>query len=136
LENIFLFDRITSLQKHSLAGRWYFSEIFDPDMRDSVEKKWKSMLGYMLTVVRLLKGWYSFNFLSQEDLEKIKSMPWLNGKIFSVLHHWCIGYNSLHNTLQNKLIWVKLLGFPIELWKKQVLMDIGNAIGKKIYVDP
>jgi len=31
---------------------------------------------------------------------------------------------------------VKLRGLPIEFWTNKVLMDIGNAIGKFVYVDP
>lgn len=94
------------------------------------------MLGYLLTVVRLLKAWYSFHFLSQEDLEKIKAIPWINGKSFLALHSWYIRYNPLHNAPHNKLIWVKFPGLPFELWIEQALMDIGNGIGKFVYVDP
>lgn len=87
LENVVLIDRITSLDKQASVGRWHFADFSDSNMRDWVGKRWKTMLGYMLTVVGLLKGWYSFHFLSQEDLEKIKSLPWINGKSFLALHH-------------------------------------------------
>jgi len=51
LDNVVLIDKLTSLQKHALVGRWYFSDVSNPNMRDWVDKKWKSMLGYMPTVV-------------------------------------------------------------------------------------
>jgi len=57
-------------------------------------------------------------------------------KIFLVLHKWYIGYNPRKNTPSNNLIWVKLLVLPIELWTRETLSDIGNAIGKFVYVDP
>lgn len=41
----------------------------------------------------------------------------------------------MYNTPSNKLIWVKLPGLPIELWTKETLTNIGNAIGKFVYVD-
>lgn len=37
-------------------------------MQDWIALKWKSLLGYMLTIVRLMGGWYRFHFLSEEDL--------------------------------------------------------------------
>lgn len=104
-------------------------------MRNWLGTKWKSLLGYISTIVRLIKNWYSFHFLSMEDFETIRSIPWVHGKNFLALHNWYIGYNPLHNAPTNKLIWVKLPGLLIELWTKDALTDIGNAIGKFVYVD-
>jgi len=86
----------------------------DSETRKWIDKKWKLMLGYMPTVVRILEGWYRFHFLSQEDLEKIIAIPWIHGKKFLTLHKWYIGYNPLRNTPSNKLVWVKLPGLPLE----------------------
>lgn len=61
---------------------------------------------------------------------KIKDIPWIKDKIFLALHAWYIGFNPMKDTPQNKLIWVKFPELPIELWTKQVFMDIGNVIGK------
>lgn len=69
-------------------------------------------------------------------MKKILSIPWVYEKIFLVLHKWYIGYNPRKNTPSNNLIWVKLLVLPIELWTRETLSDIGNAIGKFVYVDP
>lgn len=44
--NDVLLDRITSLQKWALVGRWYFLEIQEAEMmRQWLVKKWKIMLG-------------------------------------------------------------------------------------------
>jgi len=75
--------------------------------------KWKSLLGYMPFVVRLMGGWYSFHFLCQEDLLKIQALPWIKGQGFLALHSWYIGFNLLKETPKNKLIWVKLPGLQI-----------------------
>lgn len=105
-------------------------------MRNWLGTKWKSLLGYLPTIFRLMKGWYNFHFLSIEDLETIRSIPWVHGKSFLALHNWYISYNPLHNTPTNKLIWVKLPGLPIELWTKDALTDIKNSIGKFSYIYP
>lgn len=84
----------------------------------------------MPSMVRLMASWYSFHFLFQEDLIKIKVIPWIKGWIFLALHTWYVGFNPMKETPKKKLIWVKLSGFLIGFWTRQVLMDIGNVIGK------
>jgi len=95
-------------------GKWHFTNLSEVEMRIWVDTKWKSLLGYMPTVVRLLSGWYSFHFLNHEDPMKIKAIPWIKGKSFLELLSWYIGFNHMKETPQNKLIWVKLPGLPIE----------------------
>lgn len=73
-------------------------------MRKWVETKWKSLLGYMPLVVQLMNGWYNFHFLSQDDLHKIKALPWIKGSGFLALHPWYIVFNPLKETPRNKLI--------------------------------
>lgn len=34
------------------------------------------------------------------------------------------------------MIWAKLPNLPLELWSIETLTEIGNSIGKFIYVDP
>lgn len=117
-------------------GKWYFAEIEEAEMRNWVATKWKSLLGYIPTLVRLMGGWYSYHFLSEEDLQKKLVLPWVKGRGFLALHSWYMGFNPLKKMPKNKLIWVKLPGLPTEFWTKEMFTDIDNAIGKFIYVDP
>jgi len=55
-----LLDHITSLQKRALVGRWYFSEIDEVEMRQWLAKKWKILVGYVPTVVKLMGGCIAF----------------------------------------------------------------------------
>lgn len=108
----------------------------DNHMRKWLGSKWNSLLGYIPQIVKLMKDWYSFHFMSVEDLEIILTLPLVHGKGFLTLHKWYIGYNPLRNTPSNNLIWMNSHGLPIELWTKETLSHIGNAIGKIFYVDP
>jgi len=72
----------------------------------------------------------------QEDLEKIHKIPCVLGCSFLFLHPWYIGFNPLRDTARNKMISLKLPGLPIELFTIRGLADIGNSIGRFIYVDP
>lgn len=82
-------------------------------MRNWVATKWKFLLGYIPTVVRLMGSWYNGHFLNEEDLQKILVLPWVMGHGFLALHSWYMGVNPLKQTPKNKLIWVKLLVLTI-----------------------
>jgi len=47
-----------------------------------------------------------------------------------------MGFDPLKNTPTNSLIWAKLPNLPLEIWSSETLSEIGNSIGKFIYVDP
>ncbi len=51
-----------------------------------VETKWKKLLGYMPSVLKLMNGWYNFHFMSQDNLNKINALPWIKGRGFLALH--------------------------------------------------
>lgn len=83
-----------------------------------------------------MKEWYCFHFLNANDVEAIQNLPWVYGRSFLVLHRWYIGYDPLKNTPSNNLIWVKLPNLPLEFWSRETLTEIGNSIGRFVYVDP
>lgn len=55
LDNAFLADRITSLQKRALLGRWHFPDMGDSQMHLWLGKQWNHLLGYIPKFVRLMK---------------------------------------------------------------------------------
>jgi len=55
-DNEKLINHISSLHKRAFVGQWNFLELSDFEMRISVDKQWKSLLGYMSTIVHLLRG--------------------------------------------------------------------------------
>jgi len=136
LDNIHLTEHIESLQELALVGRWHFSEMDDARMRKWLGVQWKPLIGYIPIVSNLMKEWYCFHFLSSSDIDTIQKRPWAHRRSFLALYRWYIGYNPLKNTPSNNLIWVKLPGLPLELWSKETLIEIGNAIGRFVYVDP
>jgi len=71
------------------------------------------------------------SFLSTGDVEAIQTCHWVHRRSFLALHKWYIRYNP-----SNNLIWVKLPNLPLEMWSKETLTQIGNSIGRFVYVDP
>lgn len=105
-------------------------------MRKWLTDKWALLIGYTPVISRLMKEWYSFHFLKASDLETILIRPWIFGRSFLSLFRWYMGFDPLKNTPSNNLICVKLPNLPLELWSIETLTEIGNSIGKFIYVDP
>lgn len=129
-------ERIDSLQKKALIGKWHFPEMSDSDMRNWLANFWKPVIGYVSVISSLMKDWYCFNFLNTADAEAIQSRSWVFKRSFLALYRWYIGFNPLKNTPVNNLIWVKCPNLPLELWSNESLEMIGNAIGRFVYVDP
>lgn len=136
LDGVKLKDEIASLQSRALIGKWHFPDMSDEQMRAWLSARWNPLLGYTPTIVRLMRDWYSFHFLEVKDLYIIWGLPWVHGRSFLALHRWFIGFDPLRNTPQYNFIWVKLPVVPLELWTKESLSFIGNAIGEFVFVDP
>ena len=62
-------------------------------------------------------------------------MSWVRGKSFLLLHNGYVVFKPLLDTPQNHYLWVNISGLPLEFWSRRVLMEIGNAIGKFIYIN-
>lgn len=131
-----LTERIESLRKHALVGKWYFPEMNEEEMRNWISTTWIPIIGYAPIISRLMKDWFSFHFQKESDLELALSRPWVSGRSFLSLSRWYLGFDPLKNTPSHSMIWVKLPNLPLELWTMEILALIGNAIGKFIYVDP
>lgn len=52
-----------------------------------------------------------------------------------VFTRWYVGFNPLLKYIRKRHMWVVLKGFPIQLWTREVMIDVANLLGKFIYVD-
>lgn len=105
-------------------------------MRKWLELQWKPLIGYTPIISNLMKEWYCFHFLNASDVETIQKHPWVHIRSFLALYKWYFGFNPLKNTPSNNLIWVKLPNLPLEMWSKETLNEIQNAICRFVYDDP
>lgn len=54
LDGPLLLDRISSLQKRALVGRWHFPSMDESQFRSWIMAKWAPLLGYSPTIVRVM----------------------------------------------------------------------------------
>lgn len=88
LDGPLLLDRISSLQKRALVGRWHFPSMEETQFRNWIMARWTPLLVYSPSIVRLMNDWFSFHFLREQDLEIIFSKPWVRDRNFLALYKW------------------------------------------------
>lgn len=107
-------DRLAILQKWTLVGIWFFTNIPEQDIYELVRIKWMPILGYPLKARRLMNSWYIFQFMHQDDIEQIMKIAWVWGHNFLLLYRWYVGFNPIHDMSKKKFVWVQFLGLPLE----------------------
>lgn len=80
-----------------------------------------------------MNKWVVFHFLAEEDLLKILHLKWVKGKVFPWLKRWFVGFSPSKEFIPRSLRWLKMLGFPLELWLKEVFEVVGNSLGSFIF---
>jgi hypothetical protein len=61
---------------------------------------------------------------------------WIYKKGSLMLKRWTHLFNPEKDHLRFHHIWVLLSGFPLAFWNLEAFKEIGNSIGKFMYVDP
>lgn len=99
-----LVNRIDSLTKFSLVGKWYFPEMNEDEMRRWITSTWGPLIGYTPIISRLMKDWFSFHFQKESDREAVLNRPWVFGRSFLSLANWYLGFDPLKNTPAHSMI--------------------------------
>lgn len=120
LEHNDLWDKVASLQKQALIGKWLYSEDVLVDMSKWVKNYWCPMLGYIPKVSNMMGNWFSVHFLHEEDCRRILECTSVRGRSFMQLMPWFLGFNPDIDAPKSKLVWVKVPGLPLEFWTTYV----------------
>ncbi|XP_059074966.1 uncharacterized protein LOC131874996 [Cryptomeria japonica] len=99
--------------------------------------KWKWALKVNVEISTLPKGLLTFAFSCEEDKIRILyGSPWLVGKTALVLQKWHLNLNMSDYLLVQVLVWVKLLGLPLEYWAESIFSGIESSFGELLSIDP
>ncbi|XP_059073337.1 uncharacterized protein LOC131874112 [Cryptomeria japonica] len=80
-------------------------------------------------------GLFLFKFTAEEDLIFVLSGSWAYGKHFLTLAKWKLGLDPLVELNHMALVWVRLLGLPLEFWDEQIFCWIRNSFGNYVTTD-
>jgi hypothetical protein len=82
----------------------------------------------------LAKGFYIFEFISQEDRDLIfRNGPYFMGAQGLYLNRWTPNFDPALEIPKDVPVWVRLPNLPIHCWNSASLQAIGNGLGH--YID-
>jgi hypothetical protein len=128
-------DRVTSLAKRALVGRFFYLKMQNTRLDRWVQDCWKPILGYCPRINHLSNHWLIFHFLSEDDLQQILSTPWILDRGVLMLKRWTPGFHPFKSTFDKRWLWMIMPDFPIELWTSPILEMVANTAGKFIFFD-
>jgi len=128
-------DRVTSLAKRALVGKFYYLKMNKIRLDRWVQDYWKPILGYSPRISQLSNQWLIFHFLSEEDLQQILSTPWILDRGVLMLKQWTPGFHPLKSSFDKRWLWMIMPDFPLELWTHPILETVANTVGKFIFFD-
>jgi len=86
--------------------------------------------------VNLGKDFFLIKFSSMEDYDKVlRGGPWFVGEHFLTIRPWEPYFKASEAKFSSVAVWVRLPELPIEFYDREVLKEIGEAIGPVLRID-
>jgi hypothetical protein len=132
--NIGLEDTYT-LAVYGLVGRFAYGNLCVEKLIVWLERVWSPVLGYLLEVFYLTKGWMGFFCNTPEDVASLLEKNSVNGASSLMLKRRRVAFNLVTEYFSFRHFCVLLSGLPLYLWNEGVLAAIGDSLGKFIMID-
>jgi hypothetical protein len=118
-----------------LVGKFGYKAMEAKEIHNWVSECWGPVLSYIPEAYIFSKGWFCFLFQSPEDAEQILNKVWIvkNGSL--MLKCWHVAFNPKKEIIRYRHLQVLMFGCPLLVWNREAFREIGNAIGKFLFVD-
>lgn len=135
--------KLSSTEKENLSAPWKYSLIAKVLGRKvglqycqaHLHRLWS--LEGTVDIIDLGYGFFLLKFSLPTDYIKVfKGVPWLIHGYYISLRPWVPNFKPSEATITHAKVWVRLPELPIEYYDKEVLLQIGAAIGRTIKIDP
>jgi hypothetical protein len=111
-------------------GLWPSSKTTD----DWIQRNWKPNLAHGVTCYPVGRGYFVFEFISEEDRDLIfRNGPYFMGSQGLYLNKWTPDFDPMLDTPKEVPVWVRLPNLPLHCWDSESLQRIGNGVGR--YID-
>ncbi|XP_074293128.1 uncharacterized protein LOC141620058 [Silene latifolia] len=120
--------------KYTLMGNVLGAKPTTTQMHTFVAKHWNHVS--LPTVQYFRRGWFSFRFPSQTDMDEVlKGGPWSMGNNSMVLKQWSPTFTKEMDKISVVPIWILFPDLDPLLWSDIVLSKLANKVGKPMYAD-
>ena len=73
------------------------------------------------------RGLFYFKFMDSKDMKMVLAISWSYGKHNLMVVKWHPMLDLVKELNKMTLVWVRLLGLPLEFWDERILISIGNS---------
>ncbi|XP_074307797.1 uncharacterized protein LOC141642767 [Silene latifolia] len=120
--------------KYTLMGNFLGSKPNLKQVQDFAQKAWKQIASPVVQYYR--KGWFSFRFTTQEDMNNVlREGPWKLGSRSLILKQWYPNFSMEMDKVSTVPIWVLFPDLEPFLWSESVLSKMASKIGKPLFAD-
>ncbi|KAA3483856.1 Zinc finger, CCHC-type [Gossypium australe] len=134
--------------------------LMDPKLYEELCRPWRETLivrlldkkvGYQMLTRRLLTLWkpkgtisfidvgnefYVVKFAQREDYSTVVTGgPWIVHDSYLMVRPWRAGFRPEEDTINTTLVWIRILGLPLEMFDEDALKVIGSAVGRPVKID-
>ena len=127
--------RLREQWKYSLIAKVLGKKLQLQYYRDHLLRLWSAEGS--LKIIELGCEFFVLKFSEFLDYEKVrKGVPWLIHGYYIAIRPWSENFKPSEATITHTWVWARLPELPIEYYDKEVLFEIGEAIGRPIKIDP
>ncbi|XP_070054291.1 uncharacterized protein [Nicotiana tomentosiformis] len=103
------------------------------DLKQWASLTWKIPAGVIVKEVN--SEYFSFEFPSRTEAERIKMGKWMYNGAEIHLEWWSLVSVCYQKNYKPNHIWIKLMGFPSNIWSESIFKTIGDRFGGFVDVD-
>ncbi|WCJ25233.1 zinc ion binding nucleic acid binding [Euphorbia peplus] len=120
--------------KQALIVKLLGRNIGFPTLEQKVKALWKCVADFKL--MDLGFGFYMVTFDNMNDRERvIYGGPWLIQGHYLTVRTWSPDFMASDATVSSTMVWIRFPSLPVRYYHEDLLMAIGNTMGKAIKVD-
>ncbi|XP_074271075.1 uncharacterized protein LOC141594996 [Silene latifolia] len=120
--------------KNTLMGNFLGAKPKIKEVDEYVQKYWKNVTRPIVQYYK--KGWYSFRFLSEADMNEIlKGGPWNMGTSTLVLKQWTPMFSKEMDSVSIVPAWILFPDLDPFMWSNKVLSKMASVVGKPLFAD-
>ncbi|XP_048489822.1 uncharacterized protein LOC125491780 [Beta vulgaris subsp. vulgaris] len=129
-----LYEEISEPWKNAIIfksiGRSFAKEF----LKEQVQKLWKVKIHHEITAMG--KGFYAMKCASTVERANILADgPWFIQGTHVWVQGWEPGFKPSQAKCKAGVVWISLPELPLEFYQKEILSNIGNAMGETIRID-
>ncbi|XP_026400175.1 uncharacterized protein LOC113296052 [Papaver somniferum] len=99
----------------------------------SLRKQW--IVKGKFQLIPLGKGFFIIKLDNEEDISLIWKCLWIVESQNLKLRAWEPNFNLNNQKTTSSFVWVMFPGLSIEYWKENIILQMGNKVGRAIKVD-